>query len=304
MLTLAIPYHAKPELLALTLASVLAQLDPDWLAVVCDDSPTGSGEPVVKAVGDPRVHYVRNPNPAGMVANWNFAVSCAMTERVTLLHADDELAPTYVGCMRSLASRHPEAAMLYCKADVIDLSGRLIFSFPDHVKRWIEPPSEGDVVLSGETAAAALLRGNFIFCPSACYRRELLLRQPFNPRYKMVQDLELFLRLLESGQTLVGSAERAYRYRRHENATAVMTRELTRFHEEIALYRDCALRYAAQGWPRASAVAGGMRIIRLHLAYRLCADLLGLRLPGAWAKLRLLAQVAKSKGLLSGPGTC
>lgn len=304
MLTLAIPYHAKPELLALTLASVRSQLDSDWVALVCDDSAAGSGEAVVEAVGDPRVRYVRNPRPAGMVANWNFAVSSARTERVTLLHADDELAPTYVGCMRALAARHPDAAVLYCRAVVIDLGGRPMFSFPDHVKRWIEPSSEGDAVLNGEAAAVALLRGNFIFCPSACYRREVLLRHPFSARYNMVQDLELFLRLLEGGLTLVGSSERAYRYRRHENATAVMTRELTRFHEEIALYRDCALRYATMGWPRASVVAARMRMIRLHIAYRLCADLLGLRLPAAWAKWRLLAQVSKTKGLLSGPGAC
>lgn len=304
MLTLAIPYHAKPELLSLTLASVRAQLDPNWVAIVCDDSSTGSGKAVVESVGDPRVRYMRNPSPAGMVANWNFAVSCAKTELVTLLHADDELAPTYVGCMRALALRHPGAAMLYCKATVIDLSGSPVFSLPDHVKRWIEPSSGGDVVLSGEVAAAALLRGNFIFCPSACYRRGILLRYPFSPHYKMVQDLDLFLRLLESGETLVGSPERAYRYRRHENATAVMTRELTRFHEEIALYRDRALRYERSGWTRASAVAARMQIIRLHIAYRLCADLLGLRLPAAWAKMRLLIQLSKIKELLSGPGAC
>lgn len=298
-LTFAIPYHSNPGLLDLAVRSLLAQDDDNWFAVVCDDSDDKSGEPVVKDVADSRIVYARNPNPGGMVTNWNFAISQARTDWVTLLHADDELGPRYVRCMRRLAANNPNVAMFYCQAEVIDLRGRRVFSFPDWVKGWFQPVHQDDIVLAGEAAVVALLTGNFIFCPSVCYRSEIIKETLFSSRFNMVQDLELYLRLLENGLTIIGSKDRQYRYRRHENATAVMTRELTRFHEEIGLYADCARRYEQLGWKHAHRTAKEMRIIRLHLLYRILFDVLGLRWSGVRAKAKLLVQIFETMRLLS-----
>ena len=39
-ITFAIPYYSGLAYLEQTIESVLAQTDPQWIAVVCDDSPT------------------------------------------------------------------------------------------------------------------------------------------------------------------------------------------------------------------------------------------------------------------------
>ena len=304
MLTLAIPYHSNPQLLQMTIRSVLDQDDCNWFVIVCDDSSEGSAESVVRFFQHTRISYVRNPNPAGMVANWNFSISQVATEWVCLLHADDEIETSYVSTMRALARDNSDAAILYCQARVIDSRGRVIFSFPDWVKKWIQPHSEGSIVLEGESAAAALLAGNFIFCPSACYRTNIIRAFPFRADLKMVQDLELYLRLLESGQKIVGSSGKHYRYRRHENATAIMTRELTRFHEEIALYTEYAARFAQKRWTKAQDVASAMRIVRLHLFYRILIDLLTLRWSSLLPKIKIVAQTTRTKGFLSRPPSC
>lgn len=290
-ITLVVPYHANPELLARTLKSVIRQSDSSWVLIVCDDSKDSSALSVVESFSEQRFVYLKNPNPSGMVANWNFGVRSAATDWISILHADDELEPNYIALMRSLIPRFPEAGFLFCDTTIIDRNGRSVFSFPDYIKRWIVPAIGAEVVLCGEFGAASLLRGNFIFCPSICYRRDVLIEFPFDARYKMVQDLDLYLRLLENGFQIVGSRQKAYRYRRHENATAMLTRDLTRFHEEIYLYDNFAQRFYKRGWADAGLVAAKKRIILLHLIYGFIGDILRLRISLIGRKLPILRKL-------------
>lgn len=299
-ITLIVPYHANADLLSLTLNSVLKQSASNWRVIVCDDSTNGSGKVVVDSFDNKQFQYLRNHSPAGMVANWNFGIAAAGTEWVSLLHADDELESNYIELMSSLISRYSHAGFIFCEANIIDLSGKLKFSFPDFIKRWFVPRSTGEIILEGEPGAVSLLRGNFIICPSICYKRDILLKHPFNSSYNMVQDLDYYLNLLLIGFKLIGSRSRAYRYRRHENATAILTRELTRFREEIQLFDRFQVKFKSQGWYEAAEVASAKRIIFLHLTYRLLCDIITLRFKAAARKIPIFRDLLLS-GLLPKP---
>jgi hypothetical protein len=224
-----------------------------------------------------------------MVENWNRCLHLADTELVTLLHADDELRDSYAGTLKSAAERYPWAAALFCEAEVIDAGGAPCFSFPDWIKRFLRPGRGRTVRLEGPRGIGALLRGNFIMCPTLCYRKSLLQGRRFAPRWRMVQDLELTTRLLLEGESLVGIPDVAYRYRRHpHNATAQYTRNLLRFHEESALYELLGEESSSRGWGAVARIARGKSIIKLNLAYSALHDLLGLQSRFAWEKLWLL----------------
>lgn len=288
-ITLAIPFHSGVDLLRKTLQSVLLQSDPDWACLVADDSAQGEAESLVQSLSDPRIRFARNAESRGMADNWNFCLQRSQGDLVTLLHADDELCPNYVALMKSLAARHPRAAALYCQSEIIDEASEALFSFPDYVKKWIDPSRGKDLRVQGDAGAAALLRGNFIMCPTLCYRRETADSQRFSERFRMVQDFDFTLRLLEAGLEIQGSAEVGYRYRRHaNNATVAMTANLQRFREECALYDEFSARALARGWTRSAEIARRKRIIQLHLAYRIFEDLSRLRLSGALRKAELL----------------
>jgi hypothetical protein len=108
----------------------------------------------------------------------------------------------------------------------------------------------------------------------------------------MVQDLELFTRLLLEGETLVGIGTAGYAYRRHaENATAIYTESLLRFQEEIQIYEELGRAAAQRGWGGAVRASRGKRVIALHLLYCIAADLLRLRPRSAWDKTALLARL-------------
>jgi hypothetical protein len=139
------------------------------------------------------------------------------------------------------------------------------------------------------------MRGNFIMCPTLCFRRSVLGRRRFTRGWSQVQDLELSVRLLMDGESLVGSSEVAYAYRRHPaSATAVHSECRLRFDEEFRLFDQVAERATELGWESTADVASRKRIVKLHLLYRAARDLIALRIGRAAKTLRYLATHRRS----------
>lgn len=278
---IAIPFHSGLAYLEQALASVRAQSDPEWSLLVLDDSGVESGaRALVEGLADGRVRFRANPANLGMVASWNRCLDEAEGELVTLLHADDHLLPDYVARMRQLARAHPGAVALFCPAHIIDAAGARRFSLQDDIKRLLVPRGGQEVRLAGEPGLRALMRGNFVVCPTLCWRRAVLAERRFEARWRQVQDLDLMARLLLSGETLVGARVPLYAYRRHAaNATARQTESLVRFEEEFELFERIADQAGACGWRRAERTSRRKRILRLHLAWRALSELVRLR-PG------------------------
>jgi glycosyltransferase involved in cell wall biosynthesis len=289
-ITIAIPFRSNRNYLAGAIESVRRQTVADWELLVSDDSEDEAGiAELVAAIRDPRISYHRNDLPLGMSGNYNRCLDLARTELVTLCHGDDELLPNYCELMLGAASRHGGAVACFCAAKIIDENGRPRFHFPDYVKRFLLPTRGGPVVLRGEAGLRAILRGDFIMCPTLCYRKSLLGQRRFALEWRCVQDLELIARFLLEGEMLVGLPESGYAYRRHpENSTKHYTESLLRFHEERALYELLLTWAAARRWRSAARVARHKGIVKLHLAYRLLGDLCRLQGRRAWPKARLL----------------
>jgi glycosyltransferase involved in cell wall biosynthesis len=294
-LTFAIPFHRGIGFLREAIASARAQTVPDWRLVVFDDrgEPAREVEAAVAGFEDPRLAWRPNPATLGMAANWNHALDTVETDLVTLVHADDRLLPEYAATVLALAGRHPEAAAVCCAARLIDAAGRPTWTVADAYKRLLVPRGE-PWRLRGERGLHALLRGDFVMCPTLCWRRSVLRERRFDPGWRQVQDLELLTRLLLEGDEIAGTHHPAYAYRRHgESATAVQSASLLRFDEEFALYDRLAERAAGLGWPRAARAARRKLVVRLHLGLHAAADLARGRPAGA---LRKLARAARGRG--------
>jgi len=294
-LTIAIPFYRNLPYLEQAVQSVTRQTSPQWRLLICDDSgPDWPGsrqvQRLVKAAGE-GARYVSNRHTLGMVGNWNRIFELAETDRVTLLHQDDRLLPNYVQLMQRLAQQHPNVAAFYAAATIIDASGEPVFSMADFVKAWFAPRALGGLTaLAGRPAVEQLIGGNFIMCPTLCYRRSLLGTRRFDPRFAQVQDLDFIMRLLFDGLMLLGSDEVAFEYRRHgSSATSIQSETMLRFEEEARLFDELATQCDARGWSRASRRARKKPIIKLHLAYRVLNDLRRGRLKAASKKLRFLA---------------
>jgi glycosyltransferase involved in cell wall biosynthesis len=289
MITFAIPFYKGRDYLHRALRSVMAQTNGQWRVLICDDGDDPEVEKIVASISDERIQYHRNPGRLGMVGNWNRCLELAETPYVTLLHADDELLPHYVEAMKVGWQSFPDAVLLFCRAKVIDSKSRPVFSFPDFYKKLLMPTRSQAYRLSGEAGVRRLLKGNFIFCPSVCFRKSALGTHRFSPKWKMVQDLELWTRLLLRGGELVGIPEHAYAYRRHsENTTTQYTQNLLRFREETQLYAELANTLAQVGATATARVARRATIIKLNVAYCLFKDLCAFEWRAAGEKAAFL----------------
>jgi glycosyltransferase involved in cell wall biosynthesis len=293
LMTIAIPFYSNTMLLEKALNSVLAQDSSNWLCIVCDDAgpDSESAEQVMKRIGDSRISFRRNSKNLGLAGNWNTCLDAAPTDLVAILHADDELGPAYCRSMLKMSEESPQCSLLFCGASIIDSQSQKIFSLVDVMKTLFRPGPMKIANLAGEFALRSLIAGNYIMCPTVCYRKSMIGAERFDPAWKMVLDLEFYLRLLVKGHSIGGTNERHYRYRRHsESQTVHLTKNLLRFEEEWTLLNHYGRVAAEKGWTRAEAAAKIKIGVTLNLVFNILKDCLSLDLRGAKAKTRFLLE--------------
>jgi glycosyltransferase involved in cell wall biosynthesis len=94
----------KTTFLDLAIASVLAQTYRDFELIVSDDSEGHTIEELVDRWAEPRVKYLRNPNPRVPGANRDYLISRANGKYLKFLFDDDFLLPRSLEVLRELAS--------------------------------------------------------------------------------------------------------------------------------------------------------------------------------------------------------
>jgi len=285
-ITYAVPYYSGLGYLRMALQSLICQENPHWLAIVLDDRGGEDAEETVRSFNDNRISYVRNETNLGLSGNWNKALSLVTTELVTIFHSDDELESNYTDLLLGLIARHPEAVAGHCRARVIGPTGKALWSLPDEVKKVIRPKGIDDIVTQGEEGLLSLVKGAWIFCPTLCYRKNLLPLGGFSSTWKFVLDVDLTSRVLFDGGVIVGTPTVGYRYRRHlTNQTALLTESNIRFQEEIDHLNQISLRSSEIGWRRVQRSANRKVIVRLHMLYQALRAIVELKWLRMWPLL-------------------
>src|SRR5262249_12641455 len=135
---------------------------------------------------------------------------------MVIMGCDDVMLPGYVARVHALIEAHPEAVLVQPGVEVIDAGGTVVKTLADSAKRRIYAPRfAGSVVMQGEELAASLLRGNWLYFPSLCWRTAQMQAVGFDPSLTVIQDLALILNLVVRGGALVADDEVSFQYRRH-----------------------------------------------------------------------------------------
>ncbi len=293
-ISFAVPYYSAPEYLREALESLLSQTHLNWEAVVVDDASPNSVADLIAEFNDRRITYVRNDTNLGLAANWNKALSLTNAPLVCILHSDDLLEPQYASTMVDLMTANPDTTAGHCRVSIIGANGLPRRTLTDAVKQIIQPKAKGLVVSAGEDGLASMLRGSWIYCPTLCFRRSHLPSVPFDNSWRFMLDFDLIARIFLSGQQIIGTTSKLYRYRRHDGAqTRVLTNELTRFEEEFAFYGQMYRVAKEHQWLTAQRHAKRATVIRLHLLLQVAARLVRLRFASAARALRLVFRSVK-----------
>jgi len=269
-----LPYYGDVRLMQDAVRSVLAQDGDDWRLTVVDDGRESGVPEWFAALDDPRVRYYRNEQNLGVTGNFNRCLELAEYEYVVLMGCDDLMQADYLAVVRATADREPKAAMIQPGVEVIGSDGLPYDTLADRTKRKLyAPKGPGRALLGGEELAVSLLRGNWLYFPSICWRTEAVRRFGFRADLGVIQDLALVIDLLVAGESLATTPEVCFSYRRHaESESSAKAFTGHRFEEAKRFFLETADRLAAFGWPQAAKVS------RLHLSSRLHALTL---LPGA-----------------------
>lgn len=272
-----LPYYGDVALMQDAVRSVLAQDGDDWRLTVVDDGTEAGVPEWFEQLADPRVRYLRNERNLGVTGNFNRCVELAEYPYLVLMGCDDLMHPNYLQVVRATADREPTAAMIQPGVQVIGTDGLPFDTLGDRTKRKIyAPKGPGRALLGGEELATSLLRGNWLYFPSICWRTEAVKRFGFRADLGVIQDLALVVDLLVAGESLATTPEVCFSYRRHaESESSAKAYTGHRFEEAKRFFVETADRLDRHGWPRAAKVS------RLHLSSRLHALTL---LPGAARK--------------------
>jgi len=277
------PYYGDVAMMKQAVESVLGQTSSDWTLTVIDDGYPDQSVPGyfgALAAQDSRITYRRNEQNLGANGNYRKALTFVRHELAVVMGADDVMLDNYIETVVAAHEQFPTAQIIQPGVEVIDEHNQHVMGLVDRMKRVYAPRvhsskgTSGRRLLSGEPLAVSLMRGNWLYFPSVCWKSDALVAMNFREGLDVVQDLALALDLVKAGGALVVDNTVCFRYRRHrESDSSWRALEGTRFIEEREFFTGMAREFDAIGWRRAA------RTARLHLSSRLNAATL---LPRAW----------------------
>jgi glycosyltransferase involved in cell wall biosynthesis len=193
--SVVIPTFRREHLLPEAIASVCSQEGVSVEVIVVDDSPEGSAEAAVRAMNEPRVHYMRRETPSGgrPGAVRNDGVARANAPLLHFLDDDDHLFP---GCLRDLADS-------FARGDHAMAYGRVVpfgddRAILDHEAQYFKDVAAFSKRLRGRRwYAAQLLFRKMPFLNCACMVRRDVFQQfgGYDPELPRLEDVDLFLRI-------------------------------------------------------------------------------------------------------------
>lgn len=184
LVSIIVPLFNSAETIAQTLDSALNQDGPPFEVVVVNDGSTDNGDAVARAraARDDRVRVIDQPN-AGLSAARNTGIEHARGEWLLFLDADDWLLP---GALRTLTDRATSArAPAACGAVVI--ADRFGHPLTTHI------PGTEAIGLDD------LLDRTFLSPHAHIIHRDALGQERFDTSLRVVEDLDLWLRLAARG---------------------------------------------------------------------------------------------------------
>jgi glycosyltransferase involved in cell wall biosynthesis len=182
--------HEGSAYIVRALASVFAQTCQDFEVVLVDDGSTdGGADLVMRTFDDPRLRIIRQANQ-GLGGARAAVVAAAAGEFIAFLDQDDEWLPDKLAEQVDLLRRRTRAGLVFTDCTYIDGSGSDIGRASAHF-------GHASIDFTGPRAVRALLtRGCFIDISSVMARAAAICAAGgFNPRWRYVEDYDLWLRM-------------------------------------------------------------------------------------------------------------
>ena len=123
LVSVVMPTYNRPTSFQVALESVVGQTYRNLEVIVADDgTDTRTGE-LVRALGDPRVTYLRNPTDIDALENSRLGFGAATGELVAGCHDDDFWHPEFLARLVPPLVEDEQLVMSFCDLWVVDAAG-------------------------------------------------------------------------------------------------------------------------------------------------------------------------------------
>lgn len=178
------------------LDSVLPQKYQDFEVVIVDNCSTDQTEALVAELSSQseKICFFRNEQNIGLAGNLNKCLEHARGEYIKYLCVDDLLLPDCLEQMVAGLDAHPAVSLVCGGRLSINESGQ-----PFGLRRY---SSRKEVIPGYKVITRCLFGGNFIGEPTAVMFRKSNMLARFRDDLPQLMDMEMWFRLLESGELL------------------------------------------------------------------------------------------------------
>ncbi|MGC4252982.1 MAG: glycosyltransferase family 2 protein [Sphingobium sp.] len=184
--SVVVPLYNRADQVGDTIRSVLAQDWTDYEIVVIDDGSRDNPRPVIDAIGDPRIRYIRQDNAGGGAAR-NAGIMAAQGRYIAFLDSDDLFLPGKLSIMAAALKDDDGLTVLYSRMKV-----------DRGVDRYWIRPDRG--IREDEDVGEYLFCANQFMQTSTMVMSAPLARKVlFDPALKKGQDLDFCVRLQGAG---------------------------------------------------------------------------------------------------------
>jgi glycosyltransferase involved in cell wall biosynthesis len=199
--TVLMPVHDAAGFIGQALDSVRAQSLGDFECLVVDDGSTDGSAAVASGTGDPRVAVIRQAH-LGMTRALNAGLARARGEYVARLDADDWSAPERLARQTAFLDAQAEVTLVSTGIVLVDEAGR-------RLRNYLYPTSH-------DALARELRQGiNPLPHSSIMFRREIVMKAgSYNEVFRISQDYDLYLRLLDRDEHRLASIPEPLTYLR------------------------------------------------------------------------------------------
>lgn len=162
-----------------------------------------------------------NTGKTGIQEDWNFAVSCAKTDFVTVCHHDDYYKEDYYEQIEAVINSPiaKKTLMIHTGYYDVDQNGKESLTKNNIIKRFILWPSRFTMFQSIKFLKKAELSfGNTICCPSCTYNKSLLGENFFNSELTHCCDWDMYYKMAKMKGRVVYIPEKIMAKRYHTDS--------------------------------------------------------------------------------------
>ena len=232
--TFAVCAYKETPYLEDCVQSLLSQTIPSNV-IICTSTPNAYIEGIAEKYDLP--YHVRE-GKSDIRDDWNYAISCAETDFVTVAHQDDVYDKKYVEYLSKAMSNGNVSLFItdYLPLKNGEIGKRDINSVLRHILRI--PLKWKWVARTAGLRKMTLAFGNSICCPSVTYNKRVTGEPVFTSEYKFCIDWDTFLKYAKAPGIFAYADKPLVYYRIHDGAT---TKEFIvdnkRVEEDIAMFR-------------------------------------------------------------------